>query len=775
MISLIFTSFVLMAYTILFEYTNSRDQLYVVQQRSLEAIADAKVRTINDYFAKFQDDMAIVQENPSIMTMLPTLSQFADKSTSTEYIKAKRLTDPLLQIWVDHSKGAVAAYLLDEGGRVVYVLNQKHQEEFNKKFSDPTGICVSSGKKGVYISDIYPEQEDPAISFHIFAPIHDTAGKFIGEIVFELSTDELYASLGDTTGLGKTGETVLGRLIVDGLVDLRQRCDYNVQGDNVLLIGPLRSEPDAAFKRMVKIGSPFGEAIQAAAQGQNGSGVSVDYTGKTVLAAWRYLPERHWGMVTKINYDELMLPARRVVESSLIFGPLMFLILIIIAVRLAGTISLPIVKLTQIAKKIGEGDLDVKFDEQLISSNNEIGMLAGTLQKSILRLRDSYRNLEMKVQERTAQIADAQARHDAILRSIGDGVIATDNIGEIIFVNDSALNILHLKRNEVVGKRITDIILIHDEAEKVLEVDERPITQALRFGKSVVVNIYPKIYYFIRKDGSRFPVAITATPVYLQNKIIGAIEIFRDITVVHNIDKAKTEFVSLASHQLRTPLTVISWYAELLLGGDVGKLSKDQRKFLKEIHRSDHRMLALINALLNVSRLELGTFTIEPEMIDILDIARSIIHELNPDIRKKRLKLIKDFDSPFPLIKMDPRLIRIIIQNLLSNAVKFTPAKGSITISIKKNKPDLLISVADTGCGIPKSVHNKVFTKLFRADNVQIMGTEGTGLGLYLVKSIVNFMEGKIWFESVENKGSTFYVALPLSGVKPKKGTKFLQ
>ena len=752
-ISLIFTSFVLLAYTILFEYTNSRDQLILIQKRSLEVVADLKVSAINNYFSKFVDEVVIAQDYLNLRTELPVISRLTDQRNHPDYLRAKQLLDSQLLSWVTKRKSIVDVLLQNEAGEVVYLLNEKHQVELEKKFFDPSGECFSNGRNGVYISDIFRGQDNEFYIFRIFAPIHDLNNNFIGEIIFEVKADELYALIGGAEGLGKTGETFLGRLISDGSVNTAQRCYYNNQGDNVLLISPMRSDPNSLFSQLVRVGGAYGQPIQNAAAGKNGSGISYNNSGQTVLAVWRYLPERHWGLVTEISHDELLLPALKVVESSLIFGPLMFLVLIIIAVRLASTISLPIDKLTNIAKKIGKGDLNVKFDDDLMQSDNEVGILSKTLEKSIVNLRDLYTNLEKKVQERTAQIEEAHARVEAILRSIGEGVIAVDEEGRIIFINNLALDLLHLGRIEAVGKNITDAVIIQDENGRTLASDEGPIIQALRLGKTTVLNIYPKIYYFCRRDKSRFPVALSTTPVKLQNKVIGAIEVFRDITNEHEIDKAKTEFVSLASHQLRSPLTAISWYVEMLLTGDLGKLSKEQKKYLNEIHQRDRNMLALVNALLNVSRLEMGTFMIEPEPTDIIAVARSVIFEMKPEIKKKKIKFTEDFSSSLPKINIDPKLIRIVIQNLLSNAVKYTPPKGNVVIRIKEKKPHVLITVTDTGFGIPQNVRAKIFTKLFRADNVRTRVSEGTGLGLYLVKSIVDFMEGVIWFDSEENKG----------------------
>lgn len=241
------------------------------------------------------------------------------------------------------------------------------------------------------------------------------------------------------------------------------------------------------------------------------------------------------------------------------------------------------------------------------------------------------------------------------------------------------------------------------------------------------------------------------------------------------IDKAKTEFVSLASHQLRTPLSAINWYTEMLLAGDAGKVTDEQRGFLDQVAQSNKRMVALVSSLLNVSRIDLGTFAVDPVPTKFAEVADSVLFELTPQITEKKLEIKKFYDPQLPLIPADPKLLRIIFQNLLSNAVKYT-TEGSVTLTIKQlpKEKKVLISVADTGFGIPEEAQAKIFTKLYRADNAREKDADGNGLGLYIVKSIVEQSQGKVWFVSKEHQGTTFYVALPLSGMQKKQGSKAL-
>ena len=195
-------------------------------------------------------------------------------------------------------------------------------------------------------------------------------------------------------------------------------------------------------------------------------------------------------------------------------------------------------------------------------------------------------------------------------------------------------------------------------------------------------------------------------------------------------------------------------------------------------------MVDLVNALLNVSRLELGTFAVDPAEVTLSDIAKSVVSELRPQITTRKQKIVEKYDESVPVIQADPKLIRIVIQNLLSNAVKYTKEEGEISIELMSLPQGQLLGkrvaeensvgivVTDNGMGIPVRQHGNIFDKLFRADNVKEADTEGTGLGLYIVKAIVEQAKGHVWFDSIEGQGTTFYVILPLTGMKQKIGTK---
>jgi PAS domain S-box-containing protein len=340
--------------------------------------------------------------------------------------------------------------------------------------------------------------------------------------------------------------------------------------------------------------------------------------------------------------------------------------------------------------------------------------------------------------------------------------------GHMIFVSKACLSLWQYPAETFYKDPKTWMKRIHkDDQVRVRET----FAKAIKDETSYSID-----YRIVRDDGSVRDIRDTGGVVKggsdTEELVVGEA---RDVTAEKEVDRVKTEFVSLASHQLRTPLTAINWFAEMLLDGDAGKLTKKQIEYVKEVHVGNKRMVELVNALLNTSRLDLGTFLIEPVATNLALMSKDVIKEMHSMIKTKKIDLHEDYQEGLPLINVDPKLMRIIFQNYISNAIKYTPEKGRVDVHVGVEADKMRIAVKDTGYGVPESQKEKIFDRLFRADNVRNKDTEGTGLGLYIVKSIMDQSGGKAWFESVENKGSTFYAEIPLSGMKKKEGSKSLE
>ncbi|MEK7586601.1 MAG: ATP-binding protein [Patescibacteria group bacterium] len=369
-------------------------------------------------------------------------------------------------------------------------------------------------------------------------------------------------------------------------------------------------------------------------------------------------------------------------------------------------------------------------------------------------------------------VSAKQDQLNAILSSMAEGLIAVDTSRRVIIMNQAAGILLRLSPAEAQGQNLNEILFLQKDGRD-LRVEESPYERAMIDKNIITLTLLDKIS-LKNRHGQIYPVSLMAAPLLLQGEVTGGILLFRDITKERDVDRTKTEFVSLASHQLKTPLSAISWYAEAMLNEEVGGLNEKQKQYLQNLYDSNRRMVGLVNSLLNVSRLELGTFLVEPEPTNVLELAESVLAELAPALIAKKIKLEKVFATDVPVMNLDPKLARMIFQNLLSNAIKYTPAGGQVTLAINLADEFLLIRVGDSGYGIPTNDQKKIFSKLFRADNIREVEAEGTGLGLYIVKSIVEQAGGRVWFDSLESKGTTFYVTLPLSGMVKKTGSRAL-
>lgn len=258
--------------------------------------------------------------------------------------------------------------------------------------------------------------------------------------------------------------------------------------------------------------------------------------------------------------------------------------------------------------------------------------------------------------------------------------------------------------------------------------------------------------------------------VTLQNKIKNATKQLRSTN--HQLvamDEIKDDFINIASHQLRTPLTSIKGYIAMLLDSDFGKLNKNQRQALQEAFTSSQRMVFLISDFLNLSRIKAGRFEIDAQTINLPDIVNEEVSQLYETANSRQLSLNYKPPEKFPEIVLDENKIRQVIMNMIDNAIYYTPKGGAVNIELYATDKDVIFKVKDNGIGVPKADQHKLFTKFYRAENAQRARPDGTGIGMFLAKKIIVAQGGAILFESQENKGSTFGFSFPLSEVKHAK------
>ena len=353
---------------------------------------------------------------------------------------------------------------------------------------------------------------------------------------------------------------------------------------------------------------------------------------------------------------------------------------------------------------------------------------------------------------------------EAAFASIGEGAIIIDGCGRIIRVNNIALNLLGYKEPELIGQLLTAKIKLLNVDLKTIAPINGPMVKAVIGGRPV----YEYLYYQ-SKNKSRIPVFVSTSPIIKNGQPIGGIEIIRDASMEETIDQMKSEFISLASHQLRTPLSSIKTYTHMLLDGYMGKIDEQNRLALEVVISAANRMNELISTLLNITRLESGAIVINKNLINIDQIAKQVIEEMDIPAKSRSVKLIFSTKSSKPtMIQSDGPIIKEVLTNLVSNSVKYSKEGGQVKLSIQNSPDYITLIVKDNGLGIPEGSRSQIFTKFFRANNVVQVETNGTGLGLYMVRGLVNELGGSITFTSTESSGTTFRVKLPRKNIAKK-------
>lgn len=352
----------------------------------------------------------------------------------------------------------------------------------------------------------------------------------------------------------------------------------------------------------------------------------------------------------------------------------------------------------------------------------------------------------------SSELEAAKNKSETLLASIAEGVFGIDKEKNIVYFNSQAEVLSGYKSSEVIGKPYYDFLKFIKEKDRSENIEF--IRAALK-GKVADMGNHTVL---IRKDKKELSVADSASPIKdTEGNILGVIVVFRDVTKERELEIARAELVSFASHQLKSPLTVMGWNIELMLRG---KLDARSKKYVDELGKSIKDMQKLVSDVLNISRIEQRRVEFKLQPTQLVSIVDDVLKEFL-SIAKQRnitIEFIKP-TQPLPEPNIDPQYTHEIFKNIISNAIKYT--KDTVTISLEKKDGNILFTCADNGIGIPRDEQSKIFSQFYVASNVSAAGLKGTGLGLRIAKVLVERMNGTIWFESEENKSTTFYVSLP--------------
>jgi PAS domain S-box-containing protein len=353
-------------------------------------------------------------------------------------------------------------------------------------------------------------------------------------------------------------------------------------------------------------------------------------------------------------------------------------------------------------------------------------------------------------------------KNSAILESVADGVMLADSSGRIILFNSAAERILEISRKQAMGQSVAKLIGIYGQSgvkwlqlinewsanpESAKPALEEPINERLEIGTRII--------------------SVQLSPVYIADVFLGTVSVFRDITRDVEADRAKTKFIENVSHEFRTPLTPIKGYTDLLLMTGAGKLDDTQLQMIRTIKDNTDRLAALVNDVLNISKLDSGEDKLMMSMVDLNEIIPMVVNRIaeKPFVSKKGIQRTIDIASNVPLIRADRDKLIQIISNIVDNAFNYTPANGQVSVHARRLMEIYMvqIEIADTGVGIPEEFREAAWRRFERFDHHALeLEVAGTGLGLPLAKDLVKLHNGEIWFESELGKGTTFFIRLPI-------------
>lgn len=408
---------------------------------------------------------------------------------------------------------------------------------------------------------------------------------------------------------------------------------------------------------------------------------------------------------------------------------------LILAVLISRAITRPIEEMRQRTIQIARGDYSGQVQ---IYGDDELGQLA-----------EAVNELSVRVEESQESTESERRRLDSVLGYMTDGVLATDRRGRITIVNEMATDFLNLENDQIVGKSILDILDLRGTftLRDLLENQEQVVLDLSDDDQDLILHAS---FALIQRE-SGF--------------ISGLVCVLHDVTEQQKIDQDRKRFVSNVSHELRTPLTSMKSYIEALVEG-AWKDPEVAPNFLKVTQEETDRMMRMINDLLNLSRMDLGAARLEREYVNLNELFNHILDRFdmilkNSDKPDKNYSIKRDFTRRDIWVEVDTDKIQQVLDNIMNNAIKYSPDGGIITCRLLETHNHVIMSITDQGLGIPKDSISHIFDRFYRVDKARSRAQGGTGLGLAISKEVIQLHGGRIWVESREGEGSTFYISLP--------------
>lgn len=653
--------------------------------------------------AQLQEHQEVMSQLVNQFDLQVALEQFLETSNASRQSELNNI----LRHRSSQSLNIQNIYLTDTKGAV---LASTLSDQQGKSIADK--IDVSGTKQ--YSIRVYPDERDGLNRVYMTTPV-SVNNERVGFITIIFRIDSIIAAAQDYTGLGETGETIIAGRNENG---------------GVIALFPLRFDTDAALKRQLDSLDLYNNANTVVTD-------LTDYRGQQVLMTAVTLDSADWIVATKIDVSEAFAPVRSLQNALVVIVLIASILIAGIALLAARHFTGPIVKAAQVARRIGKGDFSARVE---VARHDEVGVLG----ESVNAMGENLENL-------VAHINEQRTRLEIILNNATESILAIDKDENIIMANNAAAELVGQPADTILGQHINDVFAWKQNDQPIAIYYDTPD-----------VRTYPNLQ-FTSPDGTLHYLKLIIAKVkhadpYAKTQAIVTIH---DETKSRELDDMKIDFVSMAAHELRTPLASLRGYLELLQFKEGDNVSDESKHHIRQALKSTAELGGLINNLLDVTRIERGALVVTPEKIDLGEIVAQAVQDIKFSADDKKISISYTPPPESYFVNADVIAIREVMNNLLTNAVKYTSENGHVEVTLTPRGADYAVAVRDTGMGIPERALKHLFTKFYRVHGGLDSGSNGTGLGLYIAKSIVERHHGTIEVESEVGVGSTFTFTLP--------------
>lgn len=685
-----------------FAYANISDELTNKTEEQLSSVATNQQEKINGQLQKRQEEAAKLANQVDLQTALNTYLTSNHRNGRQEIYNIllnKKVATPEIQ----------AIYLVDLDGNVV--TSTLAGAEGAKL--QPTDYFVAAGQESSI--SVKEDTRDGINKLYTTFKI-SVNKKESGYINLIFRIDDIVAAVQDYTGLGVTGETVIAAKTDSG---------------SAVSLFPLRFDTDAALKTNLT-------SLQLLTASDKIYRRATDYRNHTVLLTTKSIDAADWVLATKIDLDEALAPITQLRNTLIIISALFSAAIAGISLYFTRLFTNPILKVAEVAQRFGRGDFSGRVD---LKRKDELGELGSSVNSTAQSLQDFVASLEAQ-----------RNRLSVIINSTTESILAIDKAGRILITNSATSGLTQLPQEAIVGKSIIELFQWRRSLQDF----------TIDYNKDGT-NTYTDLEYTDVANTTHYlKIIVTKIAGVVAEHEPQTIVTIHDETKSRDLDNMKVDFVSMAAHELRTPLAATRGYLELINYKEGEHMPEDIRNYLMQALKSTSELGSLIDNLLGVTRIERGTLTLRPEKVDLAADVQQAVRNANFTAGDKRITLSYAGPANNCFVIADQIALHEVVNNLINNAIKYTEAGGRVSVLLGREGEQYVVHFKDTGIGIPKTALQNLFTKFYRVRGGLNSGSTGTGLGLFISKSIMERHGGTITVESEEGVGSTFTISIPV-------------